>query len=36
MQARVEVTAPLVNVAVAIASILLAAVMLVYWLAENL
>jgi hypothetical protein len=36
MQARVEVTAPLVNVAVAIASVLLAAVMLVYWLAENL
>jgi len=36
MRATIEVTAPLANVAIAIASILLAAVMLLYWLAENL
>lgn len=36
MRATIEIAAPLVNVAVAIASVLVAAVMLVYWLAENL
>ncbi len=36
MRAAIEIAAPLVNVAVAMASVLVAAVMLVYWLAENL
>lgn len=36
MKATIEIAAPLVNVLVALASVLVAAVMLVYWLAENL
>ncbi len=36
MKATIEIAAPLLNVVVAMASVLVAAVMLVYWLAENL
>ena len=36
MRATIEIAAPLVNVTVAMASVVVAAVMVVYWLAENL